>query len=553
VVQKALVIGGGIAGMTAAANLAQQGYETHLVEKEPELGGMLRRLGRLSPAGPEARDLIEEKKRKVEKTGVHLHLGTEVEVISGFVGNFSARLTDGEELQAGAIVLAMGARPYEPTEFNYGQDPRVVTNLELAGMMPDVPGEHVTFIGCVGSRTDSIGCCRYGCTAMIGQALKLRRAGKKVRILYRDIRTFSREAEEMYEEALKEGVQFFRYDPDSTPDKVITYPNGAVALSDELTGVELNIPTDLLVLTVGLQPQEENVAEQLTVARSEDGFLLERHPKLGPAEAPSPGIYLAGTVQYPKDVRESIAQALAAASKAGLILCRDTIEKEPITARLVEDKCIKCGICVPACPFGAIELIGKVKEGTIVFHEAACTGCGNCAAICNYDAVIMPYFTKEQILAQIDAALAEKPEEKVVVFTCNWCSYPGADQAGIEKIQYPPSSRIIKLLCSARIEEEFIARAFEKGAGAVLVTGCRLTEKGSDCHYNYANQQTFKRFGFWHRKFTRQGIEPERLQLHWNSASEGKEWAAKMREMHEVVQNYAQKLAEGVASGEPVS
>jgi len=553
VVQKALVIGGGVAGMTAAANLAQQGYETHLVEKEPELGGMLRRLGRLSPAGPNARDLIEKKKKEVEETGVHLHLGTEIEHIGGVVGQFTARLTDGQELQAGAIVLAMGARPYQPTEFNYGKDPRVVTNLELAGMMPDVPGEHVTFIGCVGSRTDSIGCCRYGCTSMIGQALKLRRAGKKVRVLYRDIRTFSRESEEMYEEALREGVQFFRYDPDSTPDKVITYPNGAVALSDELTGVELTIPTDLLVLVVGFQPQEENVAEQLRVSRSEDGFLLERHPKLGPAEAASPGIYLAGTVQYPKDVRESIAQALAAASKAGLILSRDTIEKEPITAHLVEDKCIKCGICVPACPFGAIELIGKVKEGEIVFHEAACTGCGNCAAVCNYDAVIMPYFTKEQVLAQIDAALAEKPEEKVVVFTCNWCSYPGADQAGIEKIQYPPSSRIIKLMCSARLEEKFIARAFDKGAGAVLVTGCRLTEKGSDCHYNYANQQTFKRFQFWHRKFTRQGIEPERLQLHWNSASEGKEWAAKMREMHEVVQNYAQKLAEGVASGEPAS
>jgi heterodisulfide reductase subunit A len=553
VIQKALVIGGGVAGMTAAANLAQQGYETHLVEKEQKLGGMLRSLGWLSPSGPDAAELIERKKSEVEEAGVHVHLGAEVEVISGFVGNFSARLTDGEELEAGAIVLAMGAQPYQPTEFNYGQDPRVVTNLELERMMPDVPAEHITFVGCVGSRLDSTGCCRYGCTSMIGQALKLRRAGKKVRVLYRDIRTFTREAEEMYEEALREGVQFFRYDPDSTPDKVITYPNGAVALRDELMGVEMTIPTDLLVLTVGLQPPQENVAEQLKVARSEDGFLLERHPKLGPAEAPSPGIYLAGTVQYPKDVRESIAQALAAASKAGTILSRDTVEKEPITASLVEDKCIVCGICVPACPFGAIELIGKVKEGTIKFHEAACMGCGNCAAICNYGAVIMPYFTKEQILAQIDAALAERPHEKVLTFVCNWCSYPGADQAGIEKLQYPPSARLIRTMCSARIEEEFIARAFEKGAGVVLVTGCHLSEKGSDCHYNYANEQTLKRFKFWQRKFTRQGIEPERLQLHWNSASEGKEFAAKMREMHEVVQKYARKLAEGVASGEPTS
>jgi len=553
VVQRALVIGGGIAGMTAATNLARQGYETHLVEKEKDLGGLLRKLDHLSPSGPEARALIEDKKRETEEAGVHVHLGTEVEVIGGFVGNFNARLTDGEELQAGAIVLSMGARPYQPTEFNYGQDPRVVTTLELAGMMPDVPGEHVTFIGCVGSRTNGIGCCRFGCTAMVGQALELRRAGKKVRVLYRDIRTFSREAEELYEEALREGVQFFRYDPDSTPDKVITRSNGTVALKDDLTGMELGIPTDLLVLTVGLQPQEENVAEQLKVARSEDGFLLERHPKLGPAEAPAPGIYLAGTVQYPKDVPESIAQALAAASNAGKLLCRDTIEKEPITAQLVEDKCIICGICVPACPFGAIELIGKPKEGTIKFHEAACQACGNCAAVCNYDAVIMPYFTKEQIMAQIDAALAERPQEKVIVFTCNWCSYPAADQAGIEKIQYPTSSRVIRTMCSARLEEDFIARAFEKGAGAVLVTGCRLTEQGSDCHYNYANEHTKKRFEFWQRKFTRQGIEPERLQLQWASAAEGKVLVNKLREMHEVVQNYARKLAEGVASGEPSS
>jgi heterodisulfide reductase subunit A len=216
-------------------------------------------------------------------------------------------------------------------------------------------------------------------------------------------------------------------------------------------------------------------------------------------------------------------------------LCRDTIDKEPLTAHLIEDQCSVCGICVPACPFSAIELVGKVKEGTILFHEAACQGCGNCAAVCNYDAIVMPYFTREQIMAQVDAALDDKPEEKVLVFACNWCSYPGADQAGIEKIQYPPSSRIIRTMCSARLEEDFITHAFDKGAGAVLVTGCRLTERGSDCHYNYANEYTQKRFNLWHRKLTRKGLDPERLQLHWNSASEGKEFAAKMREMDEVV------------------
>jgi heterodisulfide reductase subunit A len=218
------------------------------------------------------------------------------------------------------------------------------------------------------------------------------------------------------------------------------------------------------------------------------------------------------------------------------------IEKEPLTAQVNLDLCIGCMRCVKACPFGAIEQTGPVKEGRVRIVEAACMGCGTCAAECNYHAIDMPYFTGQQVLAQIDAALAEKPEEKCLVLTCNWCSYAGADLAGIEKRQYPTSARIIRTMCSARFEEDFIARAFEKGAGAVLVTGCRLTDTGSDCHYNYANRYTFKRFNYWHRKYTRQGIDPDRLQLQWISAAEGKEFAAKIREMDAVVRRYAEKM-----------
>ena len=146
--------------------------------------------------------------------------------------------------------------------------------------------------------------------------------------------------------------------------------------------------------------------------------------------------------------------------------------------------------------------------------------------------------------SQIDAALAEHPEEKCIVFTCNWCSYAGADLAGIEKRQYPPSARIVRTMCSARFEEAFIARAFEQGAGAVLVTGCRLTDSGSDCHYNYANTHTARRFKRWHKKFTRKGIAPERLQLRWISAAEGKEFAEKIAEMDEIVHKYAEQEVE---------
>ncbi|HEU4758465.1 MAG TPA: hydrogenase iron-sulfur subunit, partial [Dehalococcoidia bacterium] len=540
-VQAALVIGGGIAGMVAAANLARQGFETHLVEREPELGGLLRRLDELSPAGIDAHEMLKRHRAEVLRSGVTLHLGVDVEHIGGHIGDFYARLSDGQELRAGAVVLAMGAQPYEPQGFGDGAGTRVVTNLDLEGLWPEVPGDRVTVLGCVGSRQNGTGCSRYCCESMVGQALRLRRAGKRVRVLYRDMRTFSRNAEELYEEAAREGVQFVRY-PDVPAEEAVRLGDGAVTVHDQLLGADLRIPTDLLVLAVGLRPAEENVSQQLKVARSEDGFLLEKHPKLGPAEAGSPGIFLAGAVQGPKDVREAVAQGLATAAKAAALLAKDHIEKEPITAHLELEKCIFCGRCVPVCPFGAVELLGPIKEGPLRIIEAACQGCGACAAECNYDAITMPYFTKEQIIAQVDAALAERPQEKVVVFACNWCSYAGADQAGIEKIQYPPSARIIRAMCSARVEEEFVSRAFDQGAGAVLITGCRLTENGSDCHYINANSQTLKRFEFWRRKYERKGVAPERLQLQWISASEGREFAAKMREMDGIVKAYAAGL-----------
>jgi heterodisulfide reductase subunit A len=200
--------------------------------------------------------------------------------------------------------------------------------------------------------------------------------------------------------------------------------------------------------------------------------------------------------------------------------------------------------CVKVCPFSAIEQIGKPgKDGTVNILEAACMGCGTCAAECNFNAIEMPYFTRDQILAQVEAALEERPQEKCLVFTCNWCSYAGADLAGIEKRQYPESARLIRTMCSARIEEDFVSLAFEQGAGAVLITGCRLTETGSDCHYNYANRLTDKRFRHWQRKFSRKGIEPDRLQLSWISAAEGKEFAEKMYEMDSVVSQFINSQA----------
>jgi len=548
--QSALVIGGGIAGMTAAAALARQGFPTHLVERADQLGGRLRSLDVLAPSGIQAAKLIEAKQRELEQSGVAVHTTTEVETIGGFVGSFHAHLTDGHDLEVGAVVMATGSRPYDAHEFGYGEDASVITNLDLEEKLAQgaIEQDSVTFVSCIGSRQGSMGCSRYCCTSMINQALRLRRMGKSVQVVSKDIRTYSRQAEELYEVAMREGVRFFRYNQDQPPQDVLVYDSGYLEVEDEFFHARLRIPTDLLVLVVGLRPTQDNLAEQLKLSASEDGFYMELHPKLGPAETACQGIYLAGTSQGAKDVRESIAQALASAGKAGALLSHGVISKEPLTAIVDEELCIGCMRCVKVCPFGAIEATGPVKEGKVRILEAACMGCGTCAAECNFSAIDMPYFTKAQVLAQVDAALAEHPEQKCIVFTCNWCSYAGADLAGIEKRQYPTSSRIVRTMCSARFEESFVERAFERGAGAVLVTGCRLTETGSDCHYNYANRLTEKRFNHWQRKYERKGIAPERLQLRWISAAEGKEFAEKIAEMDDVIRSHAATISTKVES-----
>jgi len=543
VAQRVLVVGGGISGMTSAAALGKQGIETYLVEESNHLGGMLDQLDVISPAQIKAYDLLVAKSIDLVEADVKVYLATTVETISGVVGDFQVQFTNGKSMYVGAVVMANGSQPYQPAEFGYGQDQTVITNLELEKILSDgsAINKRITFISCIGSRNGRAGCSRYCCTSMIGQAFRLRKMGNSVRIISKDIRTYSRQAEELYEEAMQSGVQFFRYDTEMLPQEAIIYTDSKVIIRDSYLGQNISIPTDLLVLVVGLHPTENRVADQLKLSQSEDGFIMELHPKLGPAETASQGVYLAGTVQGAKDVRESMAQALATAAKAGSLLSRGVIEKEPLTAQVNLDLCIGCMRCVKVCPYGAVEQIGPIgKEGEVRILDAACMGCGTCAAECNFDAIDMPYFTKAQIMSQIDAALADRPEDKCLVFTCNWCSYAGADLAGIEKRQYPASARIIRTMCSARFEEDFVTRAFERSAGAVLITGCRLTETGSDCHYNYANKLTWKRFKHWQRKFRRKGIEPERLQLKWISAAEGKEFAEKIHEMDLVLRNHVE-------------
>ena len=212
-------------------------------------------------------------------------------------------------------------------------------------------------------------------------------------------------------------------------------------------------------------------------------------------------------------------------------MAKGSVTVEAITSRIIIDKCIGCGLCTKVCPYNAISVNKETKKAQVV--EAACAGCGTCGAECPFGAIEMRHFTDEQINKQIDAATRQNADKNIVAFCCNWCSYAGADFAGVSRMQYPPNVRIIRTMCSGRVASKFVERAFRNGAAAVLVAGCHL----NDCHYIDANYQTKKRVERLWSKFEKLGIDKNRLHLAWISAAEGEKFASKIKEMEKVVKN----------------
>jgi heterodisulfide reductase subunit A len=261
----------------------------------------------------------------------------------------------------------------------------------------------------------------------------------------------------------------------------------------------------------------------VSLSKSPSGFLKEAHPKLRPVDTPTKGVFIAGAAESPKDVRESVTQASAAAARASILLHKSRFAVEAITAVVDEAVCKQCGLCAEICPFGAIQW---EKKQPARVTSAACAGCGACAAECKFGAIMMRHFSDQAIYAQIDAILEDDPLNKIVAFACNWCSYAGADTAGVSRLAYPPNARIIRTMCSGRVNPEFVWHAFQKGAPVVLVSGCHYV----DCHYMDANRSTVRRLdGLW------DGLEkanqrPGRLLLEWCSAAEGARWQNTMIE-----------------------
>ncbi|HUU94804.1 MAG TPA: FAD-dependent oxidoreductase [Phycisphaerae bacterium] len=423
----ALVIGGGVAGMEAATDLAVQGFPVTLVEKTDRLGGRLAppNLKYLYPNLRPAADVLEEKIKRLRDSGARVLLNTEVENITGFVGNFEATLNGetNEVLPVGAIILALGADLHHPQgEHGYGKLPNVITSAELeracfesetitiGGKQP----KQASFILCVGSREPEgfTGCSRYCCPTAIKQAIHLCRQGIDTTIFYRDIRTISTGAEEMYREARGMGVLFVRIPPGEKVEVVGEKRAESVRCFDDLLGRRLEVPTDLVILSVGMrprQPETDKFHDMLKAGVGLDGFFLERHPELAPVETAVEGVLLAGTVQGPKDIVDSVAQASAAAAKASVLLAYDKVKQDPAVAVVDEVKCRACGRCVEICQFQAPQLV-ETEPGIHAarINAALCKGCGTCASWCPSGAITSKHFTDRQVHAQIDAFFAEE-------------------------------------------------------------------------------------------------------------------------------------------------
>ena len=266
---------------------------------------------------------------------------------------------------------------------------------------------------------------------------------------------------------------------------------------------------------------------------------MESHPKLKPLDTSVDGIYLAGACQGPKDIPYSVSQGSGAAARAATVLSQPTWKIEPIIASVNQSKCkntkVKCGICVTKCPYGAI----KANENQPAKVTAAmCHGCGTCVAECPSDALTQMHFTDKQINAQIVAALEDRPEEKILGFLCNWCSYAGADLAGTSRFEYPPTMRAIRVMCSGRVDKDFVLEAFRNGAGMVLVGACHLPY---DCHYISGNYKMKDRMDILAKILGKLGLSRERFRVEYVSAAEGVKFAAIMREMTEQLKELGQE------------
>jgi heterodisulfide reductase subunit A len=417
VVPAALVIGGGLSGMTASLELAKQGFDVHLVEKDKELGGYARKIQYLlGSEDPQKRfkSIVDE----VEQNNkIHIYLNSDISDISGYIGNFKTTLNNNggkKEIEHGVVIVATGAMEYKPSEYLYGTDERVLTQHELEEKLArgDLNAKMVTMIQCVGSRNhDRPNCSRICCGQAVKNALKIKelRPETDVYVLYKDMRTFGFK-EDFYREASDEGVVFIRYDDETKPE--VTEENGKLVVTawEPVLKTWIPLETDLVILSVATVPNPDNerLAGMLKVPLTKDKFFLEAHMKLRPVDFATDGVFLCGMAHSPKFIEESIAQACAAAARAATVLSKTALEMEGSIASVDQELCSGCKICSSVCAYNAIEIEQKSERPVAKVLEALCKGCGVCGSSCPTKAITLGHFTNEQIMAQVKATLVEE-------------------------------------------------------------------------------------------------------------------------------------------------
>ncbi|NVM02625.1 MAG: CoB--CoM heterodisulfide reductase iron-sulfur subunit A family protein [Candidatus Helarchaeota archaeon] len=426
VIKKALVIGGGIAGMAAALGFAKQGFGTYLIEKSKQLGGFAKNI-HLTLENNKVQKFLQGLIAEVEnEKNIETYLDSSIEAINGYVGNFSTMINQNsnnekKELEHGVIIVATGAQEYEPKEYFYGEDPRVITQSELEKRLFSNKniGDHkkIVMIQCVGSRNEEHPyCSRVCCSEAIKNALRIKEQNSdgEIFILYRDVRTYGLK-EKYYRFSREKGISFIRFDEKEPP--IVNKENGSLKITLSNSDTEkISINADLLVLSAGIVAPSSNaeLAPLLKVPLNEDGFFLEAHMKLRPVDFATEGIFLCGLAHAPKSISESIAQANAAVSRACTILSKDYIEAEGVISSVDPEICIGCGSCVEVCPYNAISLVTStqlLEEFTVEVRKseinpALCKGCGKCVPRCPVRAITQKHFTNEQITLMEDVLLS---------------------------------------------------------------------------------------------------------------------------------------------------
>ncbi len=413
--QEALVIGGGIAGLTSSQSLAGQGYNVHLVEKSDVLGGQALNIYKTA-SGEYVQENLTALINKVESNEkIKVYLETEIVSTDGFVGNFRSILsTGGEEknIEYGVSIVATGASALEPDEYNYKSDERVLTSLELDRRFINNDPElskinSAAFIQCVGSREpDRPYCSRVCCTHSIENALELKKLNPEMNIyiLYRDIRTFG-EREYLYKQARQEGVIFIKYSVDNKPEVINRDGRLIINIVDHVLRLPVEIEVDLLTLaTAILPPNNKKIAGFYKVPVNDDGMFVEKHAKLGPSEFATDGVFLCGLAHYPKPIEESVAQGKAAASRAITLLAKKKTNTIGTIAKIFSMNCSSCGVCISICPYSAPSYIEEGPfTGKAQINPVLCKGCGLCVASCRSGAINLKGFDNDQIFAQIYA------------------------------------------------------------------------------------------------------------------------------------------------------